>query len=203
MVPCTCERLGTLLPAAGVNPEVVKLSPDIVSTCNICRPWPRPGSKSVATSRLPDRFNQEVEMDLLFIGTHVVLHMIDGCARWSVAVKIPDRSTQSPLNGVRDGWISQYGSPNKLLSDQEEGLNEYAAASPEDLGIKVHLRLHLKAKQQHAAVVERHTALLRRQVHLMDAQATADGLRVSFAQALGKPHWQRTCCCSMAATVPR
>ena len=176
------KRMGTLLTAAGVNPEVIKLLPDIVSTCSICRAWSRPGSKSIASSRLPERFNQEVEMDLLFIGTHVVLHMIDRCIRWSVAVKIPDRSTQSLLNGIRDGWINQYGSPNEPISDQEGGLNEYAAAILEDLGVK----LHLKAKQQHAAVVERHNELLRRQVHLMDAQATADGLRVSFAQVLNE-----------------
>ena len=176
------KRMGTLLSAAGVNPEVIKLLPDIVSTCNICRAWSKPGSKSITSTRLPERFNQEVEMDLLFVGTHVVLHMIDRCIRWSVAVKIPDRSTPSLLNGIRDGWINQYGSPNELISDQEGGLNEYAAAILEDLGIK----LHLKAKQQHAAVVERHNDLLRRQIHLMDAQAIADGLRVSFEQVLSE-----------------
>jgi len=108
--------------------------------------------------------------------------MIDRYTRWSVAIAIPDRSTQSLLNGIRDGWINKYGSPNELISDQEGGLNEYAAAILEDLGIK----LNLEAKQQHAAVVERHTDLLRRQIHLMDAQAIADGLRVTFEQVLSE-----------------
>ena len=75
------KRMGTLLSAAGVNPEVIKLLPDIVSTCNICRAWSKPGSKSITSTRLPERFNQEVEMDLLFVGTHVALHMIDRCIR--------------------------------------------------------------------------------------------------------------------------
>ena len=149
------KRMGTLLSAAGVNPEAIQLLPDIVSTCSICRAWSKPGSKSITSTRLPERFNQEVEMDLLFVGTCVILHMIDRYTRWSVAIAIPDRSTQSLLNGIRDGWINKYGSPNELISDQEGGLNEYAAAILEDLGIK----LHLEAKQQHAAVVERHSDL--------------------------------------------
>ena len=128
------KRMGTLLSAAGVKPEVIKLPPDIVSTCSICRAWSRPGSRSITSTRLPERFNQEVERVLLFIGAHVVLHMIDRCIRWSVAITIPDRSTQSLLNGIRDGWINRYGSPNELISDQEGGLNEYAAAILEDLG---------------------------------------------------------------------
>ena len=170
--PAKC--MGTLLSAAGVNPEVIKLLPDIVSTCSICRAWSKPGPKSITSTRLPERFNQEVETDLVFVGTYVILHTIDRCTRWSVAIAIPDRSTQSLLNGIRDGWTNKYGSPNELISDQEGGLNEYAAAVLEDLGIK----LHLKAKQQHAAVAERHNDLLRRQIYLMDAQAIADGLRV-------------------------
>ena len=101
------KRISTLLTAAGVPVEVVRLVDDIVATCDICRAWAKPGSKSIASSRLPERFNQEVEIDLLFVGTHVILHMIDRCIRWSVAVKLPDRTTDSILDGIRSGWINQ------------------------------------------------------------------------------------------------
>ena len=46
------------------------------------------------------------------------------------------------------------------------------------------IQLHLTAKNQHAAIVERHNELLRRQIHLTDMEATKQGLRVSFEHAL-------------------
>ena len=53
--------------------------------------------------RLPERFNQKVEIDLLFVGTHVILHMIDRCIRWSVAVRLPDCTTEMILDGIGSG----------------------------------------------------------------------------------------------------
>eukprot|EP00435_Cladocopium_sp_Y103_P035006 s3086_g9.t1 len=108
--------------------------------------------------------------------------MIDRCIRWSVAILTPDRTTDSILNGIRDGWINQYGSPTELISDQEGGFNEFAGAVLEQL----HVKLALKAKNQHAPVVERHNEILRRQIHLIDQQATNEGLRVSFQQILNE-----------------
>ena len=93
----------------------------------------------MTSTRLAERFNLEVEIDLLFVHTHVILHMIDRCIRWSVAILIPDRTTDSILNGIRDGWINQYGSPNELISDQEGGLNEFAGAVLEQLHIQINL----------------------------------------------------------------
>ena len=183
------RRMGTLLTAAGVAPAVIALLPDIVSTCNICRAWSRPGARSVTSTRLPERFNLEVELDLLFVGSHIVLHMIDRCIRWSVGIKIPDKTTNSLLNGIRDGWINQYGAPNEFISDQEGGLNDMAAAVLEQLGVK----LTLRARGQHAAIVERHNEILRRQLHLVDMQSTADGLAVSFHQILNESIFAKNC----------
>ena len=87
------RRMSTLLTAAGVAVEVVAQVADVVATCDICRNWSRPGNRSVTSTRLPERFNLEVELDLLFVGTHAILHMIDRCIRWSVGVEIADRTT--------------------------------------------------------------------------------------------------------------
>jgi hypothetical protein len=174
------RRMATFLTAAGVSSGIVALVPDIVSTCEICRAWSRPGPRSMTSTRLPEKFNLEVEIDLLFVGTHVVLHMVDRCIRWTVAVELANRTTDEILSGIREGWVSRFGAPTVLISDQEGGLNEYAGAILEQLGIK----LELKAKGQHAPMVERHNELLRRQLHLIDSQATSDGLRVSFPQIL-------------------
>ena len=172
----SARRMATLLTAAGVSPTAIALVPDIVDTCAICRAWTRPGSKSVTSTRLPERFNLQVEMDLLFVGTHVVLHLIDECIRWSAAEKIADRTTESIMKGIQQSWMQHFGPPVELISDQEGGLNETAAALLESRGCK----LTLRAKGQHAGMIERHNDLLRRQIHLMDSQAIADGLIVDF-----------------------
>ena len=122
------RRMATFLTAAGVSSGIVALVPDIVSTCEICRAWSRPGPRSMTSTRLPEKFNLEVEIDLLFVGTQVVLHMVDRCIRWTVAVELANRTTDEILSGIREGWVSRFGAPTVLISDEEGGLNEYAGA---------------------------------------------------------------------------
>ena len=57
----------TLLEAAGVSRDVLVLVPSIVDTCAICRNWQRTGPKTVTSMRVPDTFNKEVQIDLLFL----------------------------------------------------------------------------------------------------------------------------------------
>ena len=45
------RRMATLLTAAGVSSDIVALVPDIVSTCEICRAWSRPGPRSMTSTR--------------------------------------------------------------------------------------------------------------------------------------------------------
>jgi hypothetical protein len=72
-------------------------------------------------------------------------------------VELANRTTDEILSGIREGWVSRFGAPTVLISDEEGGLNEYAGAILQQLGIK----LELKAKGQHAPMVERHNELLR------------------------------------------
>ena len=59
----------------------------------------------MATTRLAADFNQHVEMDLVFWDKHTVLHMIDCCIRWTVAVMIPDKTAESILDAIETHWI--------------------------------------------------------------------------------------------------
>ena len=75
------KRMTTLLTAAGVPVDVLSQIPGVVATCGVCRARQRPGNRFVVSTKLPERFNRQVELDLLFVGTHVILHMIDRCIR--------------------------------------------------------------------------------------------------------------------------
>eukprot|EP00975_Prorocentrum_lima_P037001 7788116-Prorocentrum_lima.AAC.1 len=53
------------LAAANVPQSALKLVPQIVDTCQICRQLKPPPPRSVATSRLGKAFNHVVQHDLL------------------------------------------------------------------------------------------------------------------------------------------
>ena len=181
---CSAKRMKMLLTAAGVSPEVIELVEEIVSTCSICRMWARPGPRAVASTSISTRFNETVQYDLLFIKRHTVLHMLDTCIRWSAAMIIDSKETDELLNGMDKLWFQQFGSPQELVGDRESGIAvpESSASFLERRGIK----LTLKARSQHAFMIERHNEILRQQVHRCDEQATSDGLRVSFANVLSE-----------------
>ncbi len=67
---------------------MLDLIPEIVQTCQICREWSKPGPDNVCSVELADTFNAQVEADLLFVGKHIVFHMLDRCIRWHAACEI-------------------------------------------------------------------------------------------------------------------
>ena len=193
------QRMKTLLSAAGVPREVLALVHQIVDTCEICRNWARPGPRTVTSSSIPTKFNQVVQVDLLFYKDKVVLHMIDLTTRFTVAKAIALRNLDSVLTAIMSSWIAMFGPPSKLTSDQEGALaSPEAAAYLESRGIK----LHLLAKEQHAQTVERHHAILRRQLHVLDEQTLAEGLRISFDALLGEAVYAKNALFSMGGATP-
>ncbi|CAE7314416.1 RE2, partial [Symbiodinium necroappetens] len=177
------QRLRALLSAAGVPAEVLEKIAQITDTCTVCRTWARPGPKSVASSHLPSAFNAELQVDLLFIREHVILHMIDVATRFVVAKIVPSRETNDILTALQEAWVSLFGPPSTIVADQEGALSGVAGGawmSHRDI------KYVPKAKYAHASVVERHNALLRRQAHLLLEQSNEDGLRVPFSAILAE-----------------
>ena len=195
----SAQKMKTLLTAAGVPQDIMLLVQQIVDTCDICRNWSKPGPRTITSSTITTRFNQEIQVDLLFFKDKVVLHMIDRTTRFTVARRIVSKHLDSVLEGVVSHWISMFGPPCKITSDQEGAFSSpEAAAALEARGIK----LHLLAKEQHASIVERHHAILRRQLHVLDEQATAEGLKVSFDALLADAVFAKNALFSMGGSSP-
>jgi len=55
-----------LLQRVGVSDTALELIKDIVDSCPVCRQWVRPSPHNQVGINLPDTFNDQVEMDLLF-----------------------------------------------------------------------------------------------------------------------------------------
>ena len=177
------RKMQVLLEAAGVNPQILAMIPSIIDTCDICRRWQRPGPKSVASTRLAETFNKEVQMDLLFYKTHVVLHCIDSCTRWTSVSLLPNREPSSIIDGFANCWVRLFGPPTNILSDQEGGLiTDLVGDWMDRRGIQVCFR----ARGQHCGMVERHNEILRRQLHLLEDQSNAEGLAVTFSTVLAE-----------------
>ena len=177
------QRLRGLLAAAGVEPRILELVSQITDTCSICRAWTRPTAKAIASSHLPTSFNEELQVDLLFILDKTVLHVLDACTRFCVAKVIPDKQTETLLDALQQHWLSLFGPPLSIVSDQEGGLSSPAGAAWMS---RRDIKFLPKARYAHANMVERHHALLRHQFHLLRDQTLEDGLRVSFEAVLAE-----------------
>ena len=197
----SAKRMMTLLEAAGVSREVILLIPSIVDTCSVCCNWQRTGPKTVTSAmRVPESFNQEVQIDLLFYETFVILHAIDACTRWSAVAILPNRESASILSGLCSSWLRIFGPPQHVLSDLEGGLvRDEVAAWFSKKGIQ----LSFRAKSQHCTMVERHNnEILRRQLHLIEDQTNSEGFEASFDMILSEAVFAKNALFQVGNTSP-
>ena len=97
---CPSARLRDLLTVAGAPSSVLDQVQSVVDTCRVCRSWQDVAPRAVASSSLTAHFNEDMQVDLLFWKTHVVLHMIDVCLRFAVATIIANRTTEVVLEAI-------------------------------------------------------------------------------------------------------
>ena len=168
-----------LLMLAGVPAAVTSQVPSVVDTCRICRSWARPPPKSVATSRISEKFGETVQTDLLFYRRKVILHVVDEATRYSVACVLPNRGEVAIKKAFTTGWIRHYGPPGKVIADGEGGIMALDSWFQTQ---KITLRP--RAPGQHAQLAERHREVLRQQLHKLEDQAAEEGLAVSFEDIL-------------------
>ena len=186
----------TFLKQVAVPDKVLDLIPEIVSTCRVCRQWAKPKPHAVPSLNVPDRFNQKVEADLLFMYKKIVFHMMDRCIRWEEGEEIPDKFEKTLIETVENLWVKRHGPMQELIMDGERGIaaSELAGRFFARLGIK----LHLKGKEQHAFYIERRGALLRDCVHRIKSQLHEEGLDdISFKTILAEAIF----CCNALITI--
>ena len=150
-----------------------------MDTCRICRSWARPAPKSVATSRISERFGEVVQSDLLFYKRKVILHVVDETTRYSVAVLLPNKSEEAIKEGFSMGWIRHYGPPQKVIADGEGGI-----MSLDSWFQSQKIELRPRAPGQHAQLAERHHEVLRQQLHRLEDQAAEEGVSSGFEEIL-------------------
>ena len=169
------------LQAVGTQSSTLDMITGIVKTCRQCRAWMSPGSATVSSITLPERFNQHVECDLMFYKAFIIFHMIYRCARWHAAKIVQTKFEDELLNALFTVWTSVHGPPEFFYIDGESGLNTDEA--------RAHIKrqgstFRLRAPQQHARFIERRGAVLRVSMHTAEGQCVQEGLQISTNMVL-------------------
>jgi len=180
---CSTAKMRSLLLAAGVSADTVKLIAAVVDTCRICRSWKRPSASPATSVSLATRFNERIELDLMFYKTWIILHLICCATRFSVTSCIPDRSTETILTAITQCWFRLFGPPTEIVTDQEGAMtSESAMAWAEHW----HCALRFVPKGSHAHTVERHHEILRDTLHKVEDQCKLEGLVVNKEHVLSE-----------------
>jgi len=193
------QRMKDLLSGAGAPPSVVAVVDDIVDTCSVCREWSKRTPRPIGTSKLETRFNQGVQMDLLFVDDGMVLHLICMCIRWTEAEFIPDKTPATLISTLSRLWLARYGPMQYLESDRESGLvSEETSVYFQRAGIDFRPR----PKGSHANVVERHHQMLREAYHKIRSQLRAEGLELPREAILADAVFSKNALISVHGTTP-
>ena len=156
-----------LLEMIGAPESTIKMIPDVVATCRVCRTWSRRAPDTKLAVRLSVKFNQCGQVDLLFyecastpLGSdirqptdHIVLHVIDECIRWSVAVAIAEKTPDTIIDALMTHWIQVYGPPAIMIWDGERSMIPTEAMQ---WASRQRLQLIQPNRHKKAWVVERH-----------------------------------------------
>ena len=117
------NRLREHLQHIGVSSRVLDLVKPACDRCSICRQWTGPGARPKVSSALRTRTNEEVQMDLFFIGSELkFLHIIDVCSRFGLAWHTKTKTLTELTSILFRNWMRIFGPPENLTTDQEGAL---------------------------------------------------------------------------------
>ncbi len=154
------NRLKDLLKDAKVtDKEIFDMIEEVGEKCEICTKFKRPKLRPVVGLALAKEFNDMVSMDLKFYHSVPWLHMIDHSTRFSSACVIPDKKQETIIEHVFKHWISIFGSPKNILSDNGCEFNNSAMRELGEL-LNVQVRTTAAESPWSNGITERHNALI-------------------------------------------
>ena len=192
-------KMQALLTAAGLPRTVTDMVPSVIDTCRVCRQWQRNGKDAITSSRLSIEFNANIQCDLLFIGTLIILHLVDEATRWSAAELVKGKTTNDLIPTIIRIWFRLFGPPKTITADHEGSLcSEEASIAFERWGVS----FKPKPVGSHAYIVERHNELLRTQFKHVKAQCILEGLQVDDSEILSEALYSKNTMLSIHGKSP-
>ena len=104
------------------------------------------------------------------------------------------------MGAIERIWIGIFGPPKELLVDGEGGisLSDYTRTRLGRYGIK----LHIRAKDQHARYAERRGALLRDAIHRIHSQLKEEGIVLPFTSVLSEATFSGNALITVGGSTP-
>ena len=101
------------LESGGGPREVLDMIPEVCDTRSICRRLARPGPEHHESIDLPDKFNEQVESDLMFAHQQklTVLHLVDRCTRYQEAMILDFKTEKELFDAIYTLWVARHGPP--------------------------------------------------------------------------------------------
>ena len=179
---CSGKRLRKLFVDAGVtDKEMLKLVEEVRGTCDICVKYGSTPPKPVVTMPNAKTFNEHIAMDLKDINSKHVLHLIDHMTRFSAACVVPSKCKDVIVAAVLRIWISVFGCPGKILSDNG---GEFSNDDFREMGEKLNTRITTTAAESpwSNGINERHNGILGEMIYktMEDANCSLD-VAISWA----------------------
>ena len=82
----------------------------------------------MTSTRTSTAFGEAVQVDLLFVESHIILHMIDEATRFTMATVIKTKQPQDLISAMNNSWFRLFGAPRCIISDREGGIASEEAA---------------------------------------------------------------------------
>ena len=176
------ERLKKLIRNSGVDDDnIMKLVDNISDSCDICKRFRKPPSRPVVGFPLASEFNQTVAMDIKYINSQPVLHMIDHASRFSTACLLRNKKTETVIQAVMQNWIQIFGQPQSFLTDNG---GEFVNSQLLELAEKFNISLKTTAAESawSNGMCERHNAVIEDMVNKVQADTRCNmSLALSWA----------------------
>ena len=107
--------------------------------------------------------------------------MIDRADRWHAACEILSKEAPELQEAIDSTWLKIFGPFKVLIIDGEKGIDsESTRAFLKRNGIE----LRIRAKGQHARMIERRGAIMRHCMHTTEEQLLKEGITVTFKQLM-------------------
>ena len=139
--------------------DLIEAIKEISEKCQICKQYKRPQPRPVVGFPVASTFNECVAMDLKQFGNVHLLHMIDSATRLSAGAVIRSKKPEIIVRELFNHWISIYGTPHSLLSDNG---GEFNNKEVRELGEKCNIKIKTTAAESpwSNGLVERHNQVL-------------------------------------------
>ena len=154
------NRINKLLANAGIRDKEMFKAVELVSDkCKTWKEFSRVPPKPIIALPPGKVFNQHVAMDLKTINSKHILHLIDHATRYSSGCIVPNKEKSSIVCGVLTIWISLFGPPKSILSDNG---GEFSNDELVEIGEKLNTEIKSTAAESpwSNGMNERHNSIL-------------------------------------------